>query len=162
MDSEKNALIYAQWNESPIDLGSVIPQYHLFESIRKNTDYRIVISGDGSDELFGGYSRIHEYDSQKSDIFQELSFYHLPRLDKMSMAHTLELRSPFLNNDIIRFAMHLPLEWRTDKKILKDTFGPMLPDSVVNRKKEALKNPEIKEDKLAYRQKAVDLFLSKA
>jgi asparagine synthase (glutamine-hydrolysing) len=162
MDSEKNALIYAQWNESPIDLGSVIPQYHLFESIRKNTDYRIVISGDGSDELFGGYSRIHEYDSQKSDIFQELSFYHLPRLDKMSMAHTLELRSPFLNNDIIRFAMHLPLEWRTDKKILKDTFGPMLPDSVVNRKKEALKNPEIKENKLAYRQKAVGLFLSKA
>jgi asparagine synthase (glutamine-hydrolysing) len=162
MDPEKNALIYAQWNESPIDLGSVIPQYHLFESIRKNTDYRIVISGDGSDELFGGYSRIHEYDSQKSDIFQELSFYHLPRLDKMSMAHTLELRSPFLNNDIVRFAMHLPLEWRTDKKILKDTFGPMLPDSVVNRRKEALKNPEIKEDKLAYRQKAVDLFLSKS
>jgi hypothetical protein len=38
----------------------------------------------------------------------------------------------------------------------------MLPDSVVNRKKEALKNPEIKENKLAYRQKAVDLFLSKA
>jgi asparagine synthase (glutamine-hydrolysing) len=162
MDSEKNALIYAKWNESPIDLGSVIPQYHLFETIRKNTDYRIVISGDGSDELFGGYSRIHEYDSQKSDIFQELSFYHLPRLDKMSMAHTLELRSPFLNNDIIRFAMHLPLEWRTDKKILKDTFGPMLPSSIVDRKKEALKNPEIKEDKLAYRQKAVDLFLSRA
>jgi hypothetical protein len=36
----------------------------------------------------------------------------------------------------------------------------MLPESIVNRKKEALKNPEIKEDKLAYRQKAVDLFLS--
>jgi hypothetical protein len=36
----------------------------------------------------------------------------------------------------------------------------MLPDSIVNRKKEALKNPEIKEDKLKYRQKAVDLFIS--
>lgn len=162
MDSDKNALIYAKWNESPIDLGSVIPQYHLFEAIKKNTDYRIVISGDGSDELFGGYSRIHEYDSQKSDIFEELSFYHLPRLDKMSMAHTLELRSPFLNLDIVRFAMHLPLEWRKDKKILKDTFGPLLPTSIVDRKKEALKNPEIKQDKIAYRYKAVDLFLSLA
>ncbi len=160
MDSEKNALIYAKWNESPIDLGSVIPQYHLFEAIRKNSDYRIVLSGDGSDELFGGYSRIHEYDSQKSDIFEELTFYHLPRLDKMSMAHTLELRNPFLNLDIVRFAMHLPLEWRTDKKILKDTFGPILPDSIVNRKKEALKNPEIKQDRIAYRYKAVELFLS--
>ena len=162
MDSDKNALIYAKWNESPIDLGSVIPQYHLFEAIKKNTDYRIVISGDGSDELFGGYSRIHEYDSQKSDIFEELSFYHLPRLDKMSMAHTLELRSPFLNLDIVRFAMHLPLEWRKDKKILKDTFGPLLPNSIVDRKKEALKNPEIKKDKIAYRYKAIDLFLSLA
>lgn len=160
MDPKKNAFIYAKWNESPIDLGSVIPQYHLFEAIRKNTDYRIVLSGDGSDELFGGYSRIHEYDSQKSDVFEELSFYHLPRLDKMSMAHTLELRNPFLNLDIVRFALHLPLEWRKDKKILKDTFGPMLPEEIVNRKKEALKNPEIKQDRIAYRHKAVDLFLS--
>jgi asparagine synthase (glutamine-hydrolysing) len=159
MDSSKNALIYTLWNETPVDLGSVIPQYHLFEAVKKESGYRIVLSGDGSDELFGGYSRIHEYDSQQSDVFEELPYYHLPRLDKMSMAHTLELRSPFLNLDIVRFALHLPLEWRTDKKILKDTFGPMLPDSVVNRKKEALKNPEIKEDKLKYRQKAVDLFL---
>jgi len=159
MDSSKNALIYKLWNETPVDLGSVIPQYHLFEAVKKNSGYRIVLSGDGSDELFGGYSRIHDYDSQQSDVFEELTYYHLPRLDKMSMAHTLELRSPFLNLDIVRFALHLPIEWRTDKKILKDTFGPMLPDSIVNRKKEALKNPEIKEDKLKYRQKAVDLFL---
>ena len=161
MDSSKNAAIYNLWNETPVDLGSVIPQYHLFEAVKKKTGYRIVLSGDGSDELFGGYSRIHEYDSQKSDVFEELTFYHLPRLDKMSMAHTLELRNPFLNLDIVRFALHLPIEWRTDKKILKDTFGPMLPDSIVNRKKEALKNPEIKEDKIKYRQKIVDLFLSR-
>lgn len=160
MDSSKNGRIYAVWNETPVDLGSVIPQYHLFEAVKKKTGYRIVLSGDGSDELFGGYSRIHEYDSQQSDVFEELTYYHLPRLDKMSMAHTLELRNPFLHLDLVRFALHLPLEWRTDKKILKDTFGPMLPDSIVNRKKEALKNPEIKSDKLAYRQKAVDLFLS--
>jgi len=162
MDEEKNALIYALWNESPIDLGSVIPQFHLFDAVKRNTGYRIVLSGDGSDELFGGYSRIHEYDSQKSDIFQELSFYHLPRLDKMSMAHTLELRSPFLNTDLVRFALHLPIEWRTDKKILKDTFGPMLPKSIIDRKKEALKNPEIKEDRIKYRYKAIELFLGNA
>jgi asparagine synthase (glutamine-hydrolysing) len=160
MDSSKNSLIYTLWNETPVDLGSVIPQYHLFDAVKKKSGYRIVLSGDGSDELFGGYSRIHDYDSQKSDIFEELTFYHLPRLDKMSMAHTLELRNPFLNLDILRFSAHLPIEWRTDKKILKDTFGPLLPDTIVNRKKEALKNPEIKDDKLKYRQKAVDLFLS--
>lgn len=160
MDSPENKFIYLDWNESPIDLGSVIPQFHLFEAIKKESDFRIVLSGDGSDELFGGYSRINEYDSQRSDIFEELSFYHLPRLDKMSMAHTLELRNPFLNLEIVRFSLNLPKEWRTDKKILKDTFSPILPDSIINRKKEALKNPEIKKDKIEYREKAIQIFLN--
>ena len=159
MDDSKISEIYKKWNETPVDLGSVVPQFHLFEAVKNFGGYRIVLSGDGADELFGGYKRIHEYDSQKSDIFDELSFYHLPRLDKMSMAHTLELRSPFLHLDIVRFALHLPLEWRMDKKILKDTFSPLLPDEIVNRKKAPLKNPQIKEDKIAYRYKAVDLFL---
>ena len=159
MDESMNEEIYKKWNESHIDLGSVIPQYHLFDAVKRFGGYRIFLSGDGADELFGGYKRIHEYDSQKSDVFDELSYYHLPRLDKMSMAHTLELRSPFLNLDLVRFALHLPLEWRKDKKILKDTFAPLLPDEIVNRKKAPLKNPKIKEDKIAYRYKAVDLFL---
>jgi asparagine synthase (glutamine-hydrolysing) len=156
---EDHSEIYKKWNETPIDLGSVIPQYHLFEAIKRETDFRVVISGDGSDELFGGYKRIHEYDSQYSDVFDELTFYHLPRLDRMSMAHTLELRNPFLHLDIVRFALHLPLEWRTDKKILKDTFGPLLPSEIVNRPKEALKNPSIKQDRVAYRLEIVKKFL---
>jgi asparagine synthase (glutamine-hydrolysing) len=76
------------------------------------------------------------------------------------MAHTIELRNPFLNHDIIRFALSLPLEWRTNKKILKDTFAPILPDSIIERKKEALKNPEIKKNSLEYRYKVVEDFLS--
>ena len=161
MAESLNREIYQVWNETPIDLGSVVPQYHLFKAVKSNSNHRIVLSGDGADELFGGYKRIHEYDSQYSDVFQELTYYHLPRLDKMSMAHTLELRNPFLNLEIVRFALNLPLEWRTDKKILKDTFAPLLPDEIINRDKAPLKNPGIKQDKIAYRYKAVDLFLGK-
>lgn len=153
--------IYKKWNESPIDMGSVIPQYHLFDAIKKGSSTRIVISGDGADELFGGYRRINEYDSQQSDIFHELTSYHLPRLDKLSMAHTLELRSPFLNHDIVRFALHLPFEERKNKKILKDTFKGLVPDSVIQRKKLALKNQMIVDDQISYRKKIVDLFLGK-
>ena len=160
-EEAKNELleIYSQWNESPVDLGSVVPQYHLFDAIKKGSKTRIVISGDGADELFGGYRRINEYDSQKSDVFHELTNYHLPRLDKLSMAHTLELRSPFLNHDIIRFALSLPFEERKNKKILKDTFKGLIPDSVIERKKLALKNNMIVEDQIAYRKKIVELFI---
>lgn len=151
--------IYQKWNESPVDMGSVVPQYHLFDAIKKGSNTRIVISGDGADELFGGYRRINEYDSQQSDIFHELTYYHLPRLDKLSMAHTLELRSPFLNHDIVRFAINLPFEERKNKKILKDTFRGLVPDSVIERSKLALKNNRIVEDQISYRKEVIRLFL---
>ena len=152
--------IYYHWNESPVDLGSVVPQYLLFDAIKKNTNTRIVISGDGADELFGGYKRIHEYDSQRSDIFHELTYYHLPRLDKMSMAHTLELRNPFLNLEIVSFALNLPIELRTDKKILKETFKDLIPEGIINRIKHPLKNSKIVKSPELYRQEAIDHFLS--
>jgi asparagine synthase (glutamine-hydrolysing) len=163
MDSEDPKFLdelYYKWNESPVDLGSVVPQYYLFDAIKKGTDTRIVISGDGADEMFGGYKRINEYDSQRSDIFHELTHYHLPRLDKMSMAHTLELRNPFLNLEIIEFAMALPFEWRKNKTILKKTFKGLVPNSVMERAKHPLKNDKIVKNASEYRTEAIDHFLN--
>lgn len=157
-DKTKLSEIYCKWNETPIDLGSVIPQYHLFEAVAK-TGHRIVISGDGADELFGGYRRIDEYDSQGSDIFDELTYYHLPRLDRMSMAHTIELRSPFLGHDVVRFARSLDLKDRTHKSILKEAFKDDIPKKILDRIKAPLKNPSIKKDQMQYRKKVLDLFV---
>jgi asparagine synthase (glutamine-hydrolysing) len=75
------------------------------------------------------------------------------------MAHTLELRSPFLNHDIVRFALSLPLEERKNKKILKDTFKGLIPESIIDRSKLALKNQMIVEDQIEYRKKIKDLYL---
>lgn len=141
--------------ESPIDLGSVIPQYKLFEKIED----KIVLTGDGADELFGGYRRINSYDSQLSDVFQELPFYHLPRLDRSSMAFTIECRNPFLSHEIIGKALHLPYSERINKKILKDIFRGELPDYIIDREKIPLKNDKIIRDKILYRYKICDLFL---
>jgi asparagine synthase (glutamine-hydrolysing) len=150
--------IYFKWNESPVDMGSVVPQYHLFDAIKKGTNTRIVLSGDGADEMFGGYRRINEYDSQQSDIFHELTYYHLPRLDKMSMAHTLELRNPFLNLDLVRLALWLPFEYRKNKSILKSAFKGLVPDSVIERKKHPLKNDKIVKSPEEYRIEAINYF----
>jgi hypothetical protein len=43
--------------------------------------------------------------------------------------------------------------------LFKLAHSNIQPRDIIDRKKEALKNPEIKEDKLKYRQKAIDLFL---
>lgn len=140
---------------SPVDLGSVIPQYKLFEQIRES----IVITGDGADELFGGYRRINDYDSQRSDIYQELPFYHLPRLRRASILFNLNLVTPFLSLDLVRKALSLDYVDRKNKSILKETFRGKIPDYIIDRKKIPLKNDKIVEDKLKYRYKICDLFI---
>tara|TARA_R110000744_G_scaffold191095_2_gene310363 strand:- start:158 stop:1531 length:1374 start_codon:yes stop_codon:yes gene_type:complete len=156
-DGETIREIYCKWNETPVDLGSVIPQYHLFDAVAK-TGHRIVLSGDGADELFGGYRRISEYDSQGSDMYHELTYYHLPRLDRMSMAHTIELRNPFLGHDVIRYALSCSRKERMNKEILKTTFKDWIPKKIIDRSKAPLKNESIKTQPLEYRKKVIDLF----
>lgn len=146
--------LFRSYNETPIDLGSVIPQHKLFSCMSE----KIVLSGDGADELFGGYKRINKYDSQHSDVFQELPFYHLPRLDRASMRYTMELRCPFLSHDIIKFALKLKYPFRKNKVFLKDLYSSSIPKEIIERKKETLKNTEIRTDKMSYRMKIAKIF----
>jgi asparagine synthase (glutamine-hydrolysing) len=143
-------------NDSMIDLGSVIPQYYLFKDIKD----KIVLTGDGADELFGGYRRISEYDSQKSDVFEELPFYHMVRIDRMSMNFTIECRNPFLGHDVVRAALQLPYSERTHKKILKDEFRGLIPDNIIERKKNPLKIKSIRDNETAYRRETIENYLS--
>lgn len=143
-----------RYNETPIDLGSMIPQFRLMEKVKE----KVILTGDGADELFGGYRRVDDYDSQLSDVFQELPFYHMPRLDRASMRSTVELRSPFLSHEIVRFALNLPREDRTHKRILKDAFRDYLPREIIDRPKEPLKCQSIRQDPMAYRKKCHEIF----
>jgi len=69
----------------------------------------------------------------------------LKKVDMTSMAHALEVRTPFLDHHVVRFANALPWEYKIDskstKKILRDTFGHLLPKSVVGRKKAGFEIP---------------------
>jgi asparagine synthase (glutamine-hydrolysing) len=139
------------WNEGPVDLGSVFPQYALSEAIWKE-GYNVVLSGDGADELFGGYGRARKYDSQYSDIFHELVFYHLPRLDKLMMKNTIELRCPYLSRDVIQGALSVVRPQRTEKQYLKNLFMDIVPKEILERKKEPLKTDIIRDHESRNRQ----------
>lgn len=154
-DDEKKEVL--KINETPVDLGSLFPTYVMFKELQKQ-NIRYIFTGDGPDELFGGYKRIDEYDSQLSDIFYELSFYHFPRLNKLARYFGLILKTPWCDEEMVRLAVNLPLEDRTHKKIMKDNFKDLIPEEIINREKRPLKNDLIKEDKRSYRNELVELF----
>lgn len=129
------------WHETPVDLGSVKPQLALAKAI-KAAGISVVLSGDGADELFGGYSRAQMYDSQESDLKDEIVRYHSPRLDRMMMAGTIELRAPYLGRDVVAAALALPWTQRQGKMALRDAFADVVPAEILNRAKKPLRVDE--------------------
>jgi asparagine synthase (glutamine-hydrolysing) len=69
----------------------------------------------------------------------------LVKVDRMSMANSLEVRSPFLDHTVVDFAFSLPTSYKIDrgmkKKIVQDTFRPYLPAELYNRPKHGFEIP---------------------
>jgi len=72
----------------------------------------------------------------------------LVKVDRMSMCHGLEVRSPFLDHEVVEFALSLPASYkidaRTQKKILKQAFGNVLPAGIFQRRKQGFEVPLLK------------------
>ena len=138
-------------HQSPVDLGSVKPQIAMAEKL-DFLGFKNVLTGDGADELFGGYRRAKEYDSQHSDVFCELPYYHLPKLDRTMMRSTVELRAPFLAPAVIKHGLNTPYEMRNgEKKVLKEIFKDIVPQEILNRDKLPLKTEAIRKEPMKQR-----------
>ncbi|MBS4014264.1 MAG: asparagine synthase (glutamine-hydrolyzing) [Bacteroidetes bacterium] len=72
----------------------------------------------------------------------------LTKVDMMSMANSLEVRTPFLDHDLVNFVFSLPSDYKIDKhsrkKILKDTFRTILPEEILSRPKHGFEVPMLK------------------
>lgn len=89
-----------------------------------------------------------------ADFTQQMSYVELRnrlpelllmRVDKFSMAHSLEARAPFLDAELASYALSLPAEVKLDgtrtKAVLKDAARAWLPEEVVERKKQGFRVP---------------------
>ena len=138
-------------HQTPVDLGSVKPQIAMGKKLR-DLGFYAVLTGDGADELFGGYRRAKEYDSQMSDMFCELPYYHLPKIDRTMMRYTIETRSPFLAPAVCKYAMNTPYYNRRGEKLeLKKAFLDLVPHKILSRDKHPLKTDAIRKDPMEQR-----------
>jgi asparagine synthase (glutamine-hydrolysing) len=109
---------------------------------------KVVLCGEGSDEIFAGYKAMRhmpwpELHEASWTLINNLHNTECKRLDRMSMAVSLEARVPFLDRSVVEYALNLPCDQkikvvdgrRIEKWILRKAFEGMLPDEILWREK---------------------------
>ena len=141
----REAIRVAELTEYGDVINAVISRL-LFARVRRH-GVKVVLCGDGSDELFGGYEMYRQPDpALRQRIFQHklhnLGRTELQRVDRTSMGQGVEARVPFLDLELVRLAMRLPIELKIregqEKWILRHAFADILPAYVRQRPKNPL------------------------
>ena len=124
---------------------SAVPMY--FVSRLAAESVKVVLSGEGADELFAGYSYLSRFGEgpelrkELDDIIIRLQDTNLQRADRMSMAHGLEARVPFLDMELLRYISRIPVEHlaqrpdRPEKWLLREACRGLIPPAILERKK---------------------------
>ncbi|WP_431137582.1 asparagine synthase B [Psychroserpens mesophilus] len=123
------------------------PMY-LMARVIKSMGIKMVLSGEGADELFGGYLYFHkapnaqEFHEETVRKLSKLHMYDCLRANKSLAAWGIEGRVPFLDKEFIDVAMSINPQdkmingERMEKWVLRKAFEDMLPESVAWRQKE--------------------------
>lgn len=118
--------------------------------IKEHTDCKVILNGDGSDEIGGGYLYMRKaptdahFNAETLRLLSEIHMFDVLRSDRCMAAHGLEARTPFLDKQVVQTWLSIPVELRTsrarmEKAILREAFEvcEILPPEVLWRRKEA-------------------------
>ena len=131
-----------------------VGNWNIGKYIAQNSKAKVIFNGDGSDELAGGYLYFNAcpndtaFHEETLRLLEEINRFDVLRSDKSISSHGLEPRTPFLDKEMTRFYLHIPIQYRNhneDKTMEKyfirkafELYDPdLLPHDILWRKKEA-------------------------
>lgn len=194
----------ALWHAEEPRAGPLIAQHLFYEQVARSV--RVLIVGEGADELLGGYPRLktacgaaawlsaplarRAYSAQSPLLFgrrrihsdawlaslerptldvallepvfavrgvkrrerllafeqaERLPPTHLTTVDRMSMAHSVEARVPYLDRSLVEYVNRLPMSWKLraqgEKRLLREAARTLLPESIRLRPKYGNRDP---------------------
>lgn len=109
-----------------------------------------ILSGEGGDELNGGYLLLKDLPDEESRrrMMERLIAvaYNtaVQRLDRAMMANRITYRTPFIDSEVIAFCLQMPVDWKVhdtgngrfiEKWLLREAFKEMLPEKIYRREK---------------------------
>lgn len=150
-----------------------IGNWLLGKYISENSKAKVIFNGDGSDELMGGYLYMSkapdsiEFDRESRRLLSDIYMYDVLRSDKSISSHGLEPRTPFLDRSWVQYYLSIPIscrnhmiEQKCEKYLVRKAFAadnclnnnnkPLLPESILWRKKEAFSDGVSKTSRSLY------------
>ncbi len=122
--------------------------------IRENSEAKVVLNGDGADEVMGGYLYFHacpdkeEFDAECKRLLNYIHHFDVLRSDKSISSHGLEPRTPYLDKSFVEKYLSIESKYRyhkgmnkPEKYLIREIIAKyeptLLPECVLHRKKEA-------------------------
>ena len=166
-------VIYAIESYDTTTVRASIGNYLLGKYIATNSSAKVILNGDGSDELCGGYLYMHkcpdaiEFDKESRRLLKHIHAFDVLRSDKCISSHGLEPRTPFLDRSWVQYYMSIEPSIRhhsgqnqCEKFLLRNAFSkenflnsnglPLLPDEILWRRKEAFSDGVTKNERSLY------------
>ncbi|WP_232316236.1 asparagine synthetase B family protein [Methanosarcina vacuolata] len=146
-------VIYSTESTDPMKIAIGLPLYFVAKTAKEDGK-RVLLTGQGADELFGGYSRHEGFLEQGPEVLdraiysdlKNISTINLERDDIVTMANSVELRVPFLDKEVIKTGLAISPELKVLKRdslyirkyILRKAADSLLPSELLWKEKKAI------------------------
>lgn len=148
-------VIYALETFDAALIRSSVPMFLVSNKIKQEHGECILLTGEGGDELFGGYSYLldyYSYDALNQELINLLEIEHktgLQRVDRIPYYFSIEARAPLFDRRIVELALEIPSQFKILRKkkmviakkwILRKAFEDEIPSDFIWRKKQKFSN----------------------